>query len=69
MSLDLDEITLPDWVRWIAQDANGYWWGYEVQPQEFSRGWYENELGRRVCLKKCPENRDWHTTLTKRPEQ
>ena len=22
----------PDWVAWVAQDASGDWWGYEVEP-------------------------------------
>lgn len=65
MILDLNGITIPDWVKWLAQDADGHWWGYEVQPQEFSQGWYENELGRRICLKKSSQNPKWANTLIK----
>ena len=36
---------LPHWVKWKAQDADGAWWGYSVEPLEFSKGWYENEVG------------------------
>lgn len=68
MSISLDDLTIPSWVRWIAQDGDGHWWGYEIQPQEFSRGWYENELGRRIRLKKCPPNAAWHKTLTQLPK-
>lgn len=40
----------PGWVRWIAQDASGDWWGYSVEPQRNDSGWYENEVGRYVRL-------------------
>jgi len=40
----------PDWVCWLAQDANGIWWGYEVEPNMSHNGWYENEVGRSVEL-------------------
>ena len=37
---------LPGWVRWIAQDSSGVWWGYSVEPLRNDNGWYENEAGR-----------------------
>ena len=40
---------LPHWVRWLAQDADGRWWAFEAEPNEYDLGWYENEVGR--CLK------------------
>jgi len=36
---------IPDWVNWIAQDEDGAWWGYAVEPLRNDRGWYENEVG------------------------
>ena len=54
---------LPDWVAWLAQDADGSWWGYEVEPLQYHRGWYENELGRRVALDRGSPNRNWADTL------
>ena len=42
---------LPDWVKWLAQDEDGAWWGYSVEPLEFSHGWYENEVGMRQKIK------------------
>ena len=39
---------LPHWVCWLAQDANGRWWAFEAEPNEYDQGWYENEVGR--CL-------------------
>ena len=55
----------PDWVKWVAQDENGAWWGYSVEPLEFSHGWYENEVGRRIKIKQSKMNPDWKNSLTK----
>jgi len=60
-----DNTTLPGWVRWLAQDEDGAWWGYSVEPQQFSRGWYENELGQRIKIKQSKPNSDWQNSLTK----
>ncbi|MDH5178423.1 MAG: hypothetical protein OEZ39_04155 [Gammaproteobacteria bacterium] len=54
---------IPDWVNWIAQDSDGSWWGYEVEPLQYHAGWYENELGRRVRLQRDEFNPDWQSTL------
>lgn len=55
---------IPEWVRWMAQDADGNWWGYEIEPQEHYSGWYENELGRSIHLKSDDPNTKWKNTLT-----
>jgi hypothetical protein len=41
---------LPDWVCWIAQDADGAWWGYQVEPNLSHKSWYENEVGNCIRL-------------------
>ncbi|MGD8629461.1 MAG: hypothetical protein PVH38_04775 [Gammaproteobacteria bacterium] len=41
---------VPAWVRWIAQDSSGAWWGYSAEPLPHDSGWYENEAGRYVLL-------------------
>ena len=28
----MDLESLPEWVRYVAQDANGFWWGYKHEP-------------------------------------
>ena len=56
---------LPAWVRWVAQDADGCWWGYEQEPNQGDRGWYENEVGRSIRLEKDPPNPGWHTEIYK----
>ena len=56
---------LPIWVKWKAQDADGAWWGYSVEPLEFSDGWYENEVGQRIKIEHAKANPDWMNSLTK----
>ena len=41
---------IPDWVGWIAKDASGIWWGYQVEPNLSHLSWYENEVGNSVNL-------------------
>jgi hypothetical protein len=50
---------LPGWVRWLAQDADGSWWAYEHEPNMSDSGWYENEVGRSVRVRKDAPNSRW----------
>ncbi len=54
---------IPDWVQWIAQDADGAWWGYQVEPNLSHQSWYENEVGKSVPLDKGMPNTDWELSL------
>ena len=54
---------LPVWAQWLAQDGDGTWWVYEVEPVQFHRGWYENEIGRRLRVAAGEPNADWAGTL------
>lgn len=54
---------IPEWVAWIAQDADGAWWGFSVEPNEAHAFWYENEVGRYVSLGKGEPNPDWRQSL------
>lgn len=60
-----NNLHLPKWVKWKAQDADGAWWGYSVEPLEFSDGWYENEIGQRMKIKQSNTNPNWKTSLTR----
>lgn len=53
----------PDWVNWIAQDADGAWWGFEVEPLQADRYWYENEVGRYIALGRGAANPNWRESL------
>ncbi|HHJ12738.1 MAG TPA: hypothetical protein ENK00_06100 [Chromatiales bacterium] len=54
---------LPAWARWLAQDGDGSWWVYEVEPLRYHAGWYENELGRRWRVGQGPPRADWGERL------
>ena len=60
-----DDNDLPTWVQWLAQDADGAWWGFEVEPNQSHQGWYENELGRCLKLQQETPNPDWQHSLTR----
>jgi hypothetical protein len=61
----ITNMDIPDWVHYLAQDADGTWWGYEIEPHQYHNGWYENELGRRHRIRKDSANTDWHSSLIK----
>lgn len=63
MSVTLDSNEFPDWVCWIAQDSDGIWWGYQVEPNLSHRSWYENEVGNSVRLGKGALDSNWITKL------
>jgi len=59
----MQKLNYPDWANWIAQDQDGTWWVYEVEPLQHHKGWYENEVGRsrKICNDKTSKN--WRLTL------
>ena len=61
--LQLEPGALAPWVRWLAQDADGAWWGYEAEPHEGAVGWYENEVGRLQRLTRAAPNPGWRQAL------
>jgi len=58
---DFSEI--PAWVCWIAQDADGVWWGYQVEPNLSHNSWYENEVGKCARLGNGAANPEWISTI------
>jgi hypothetical protein len=63
LSLQRTQQNCPPWVRWLAQDQDGAWWGFEHEPNEGDTAWYENELGRYVLLGRGAPNEDWRQSL------
>jgi len=55
---------IPARVRWVAQDRDGTWWGYTVEPLRSESGWYENEVGEYLRLGHS-EPVDWEKSLQK----
>jgi hypothetical protein len=62
---ELAGITLPEWAEFIAQDADGTWWAYEVHPNQHDIGWYENEVGRIRRLAAGARNPGWESSFRK----
>ena len=63
MCQKVDFTEIPDWVCWIAQDASGIWWGYQVEPNLSRLSWYENEVGNSVNLGIGSQDIGWLLTL------
>jgi hypothetical protein len=55
---------IPAKIQWIAQDRDGTWWGYSVEPLRNQTGWYENEVGEYLRLGHS-EPLDWENSLQK----
>ena len=64
-SMNLENLDIPHLVNWIAQDADGQWWGYQVEPLQNHHGWYENEVGQNIRLHRDKASKDWENTLRK----
>jgi len=62
VTVPFDGKSMPHWVRWVAQDASGVWWGYSVEPLRCDHGWYENEVGEYIRLGKT-EAAGWRNSL------
>lgn len=60
---DFSNVNVPAWVRYIAQDSDGVWWGYSVDPLQNHRGWYENELGKNIKLLHSEVMGDWRENI------
>jgi len=55
----------PNWAKWLAQEADGTWWCYEVEPLQYHKGWYENEVGLYLRLGMDEPSSDWRNSLTR----
>ncbi len=51
-------------LNWIAQDANGVWWGFENKPVPGINGWIDGLDGTKILLKQeIAQNDQWRDTL------
>ena len=55
----------PAWMRWLAQDEDGKWWGYEHEPHMADISWYENEVGRSALVNLACRSINWKKSLKK----
>lgn len=62
----MEDDRFPQWATWVAMEDDGAWWCYEVEPHMYSRGWYENEVGRRRKVENSIMRCDnWRNSLRK----
>lgn len=40
MKFDGVEYEIPEWARWLAQDANGAWYVFENKPYRAKSAWF-----------------------------
>jgi len=59
------DLETPNWANWLAQDQDGTWWAYEVEPLKFHKGWYENEVGRYKKIRVDSPAINWKEQLFK----
>jgi len=52
-------------LNWIAQNANGVWWGYELEPVAGAEEWENPQNGMKILLKEEQANDGWKDTLQK----
>lgn len=62
----------PDWIQWIAQDADGIWHGYDIRPDALANEFGRPDLnqfnqGRFILLERGSPEREWRSTLERRP--
>jgi len=62
----LDRLPIPDSIKWFAQDAAGYWWGFVVKPERTEQGWTVNDMSNYVKLAKGIRTMPWSDSLRKR---
>ncbi|MDH5183921.1 MAG: hypothetical protein OEX12_08540 [Gammaproteobacteria bacterium] len=59
----ISQHSTPTWANWLAQDQNGKWWWYQVEPLRHHCGWYENEIGMYKLLGASGINSNWQHQL------
>ena len=65
----LERLPIPDSIQWFAQDAAGYWWGFEEKPRRTEQGWVETNMSNFIKLAKGEPNPDWANSLRPRPPE
>jgi hypothetical protein len=58
----------PEWARFKAQDADGRWWWYDVEPYQLRNLWVSEGDNRETALAQSADpNPNWRDTLIERP--
>jgi len=60
----LINVSLPGWVKWRAQDADGMWYGYDYPPAIYEDTMVWDKLdSEEVFLCKGVPTKNWRKTL------
>jgi len=62
---------IPDWVEYIAQDANGVWHGYNLEPYAYEDQWQRLDLnmfsgGKFIRIGRTHDCENWKHSLEQR---
>ena len=60
-----DEIVVPYWAKWMAQDKSGVWYWYSLKPFVRPAGWWASPNGVSEIAYKSTPATDWKKTLYK----
>ena len=52
-------------LNWIAQNEDGVWWGFEIEPVIGESVWENQNNGMKILLKEETSNKNWKDTLQK----
>ena len=52
-------------LNWIAQNEDGIWWGFEIEPIIGATDWVNQDNGMKILLKEEALNQNWKDTLQK----
>jgi len=58
-------VTVSRKLNWIAQNENGVWWGFEIEPDLGESDWENKQNGMKILLKEEQSNENWKDTLQK----
>ena len=56
---------VPHWVRWIAQDKDGKWWGYKTKPKAGYTLWIPKSINMCKGLYTSKPSKNWREELYK----
>jgi hypothetical protein len=66
----------PDWVKWIARDKDGDWWGFKNKPQLFNGIWDDPSQGEVFFLGWVYQGKtglayeaEWKESMEQRPDE
>ncbi|NIP74074.1 MAG: FHA domain-containing protein [Gammaproteobacteria bacterium] len=58
-----DAVPLPPEIEWVAQDADGVWWGFEREPIPEASGWHDHQSGNYIRIGQGVPSGNWADSL------